>query len=207
MGLFLPKQIAFFDLMVEVSDSVIEMVELLDEFNNNFKDFDSYSVRAKEIESKADRKTHEIIDRLNKTFITPIDREDIYLLAHELDDIVDLVESVIQNVRLYNVTNKLDAFGEFVPLIKAAGYCLKDLLLAFQKQKYSEELLTIKIKIHELEDKGDVVFRNAISKLFKEEKDPINVIKFKDILENLEDTMDKFQKVADIIEGILVKST
>lgn len=207
MGLFLPKQIAFFDLMVEVSDSVIEMVELLDEFNNNFKDFEGYSVRAKEIESKADRKTHEIIDRLNKTFITPIDREDIYLLAHELDDIVDLVESVIQNVRLYNVSNKLDAFGEFVPLIKAAGYCLKDLLLAFQKQKYSEELLGIKIKIHELEDKGDVVFRNAISKLFKEEKDPINVIKFKDILENMENTMDKFQKVADIIEGILVKST
>jgi hypothetical protein len=207
MGLFLPKQVAFFDLMVEVSDSVIEMVELLDEFNNNFKDFDGYSVRAKEIESKADRKTHEIIDRLNKTFITPIDREDIYLLAHELDDIVDLVESVIQNVRLYNVTNKLDAFGEFVPLIKAAGYCLKELLLAFQKQKYSEELLGIKIKIHELEDKGDAVFKNAISKLFKEEKDPINVIKFKDILENMENTMDKFQKVADIIEGILVKST
>lgn len=79
--------------------------------------------------------------------------------------------------------------------------------MAFQKQKYSEELLGIKIKIHELEDKGDVVFKNAISKLFKEEKDPINVIKFKDILENMENTMDKFQKVADIIEGILVKST
>lgn len=207
MGLFLPKQVAFFDLMVEVSDSLIDMVELLDEFSKDFKDFEKYSVRAKEIESQADQKTHEIIDQLNKTFITPIDREDIYLLAHELDDIVDLVESVIQNVRLYNVTNKIDAFGEFVPLIKSAGYYLKELLLAFQKQKYSEELLGIKIKIHELEDQADVIFAKAISKLFTEEKDPINVIKFKDILENMENTMDKFQKVADIIEGILVKST
>lgn len=207
MGLFLPKQVAFFDLMVEVSDSVVEMVELLDEFSKDFKDFEKYSIRAKEIESKADRKTHEIIDELNKTFITPIDREDVYLLAHELDDVVDLVESIIQNVHLYNITNKIDAFGEFVPLIKAAGYYLRELLLAFQKQKYTEDLLNIKIKIHELEDQGDVIFAKAISKLFKEEKDPINVIKFKDILENMENTMDKFQKVADIIEGVLVKST
>lgn len=207
MGFFLPKQVAFFDLMIQVSDSLIDMVELLDEFNKDFKDFEKYSVRAKEIESQADQKTHEIIDQLNKTFITPIDREDIYLLAHELDDIVDLVESVIQNVRLYNVTNKIDAFGEFVPVIKEAGYCLKELLLAFQKQKYNEELLNVKIKIHNLEDKGDAIFAKAISKLFTEEKDPINVIKFKDILENMENTMDKFQKVADIIEGILVKST
>ncbi|MCX6735178.1 MAG: DUF47 family protein [Candidatus Peregrinibacteria bacterium] len=207
MGLFLPKQVAFFDLMVEVSDSLIEMVELLDEFSKNFKDFEKYSVRAKEIESQADQKTHAIIDKLNKTFITPIDREDIYLLAHELDDIVDLVESIIQNVHLYKITNKIDAFGEFVPVIKAAGYYLKELLLAFQKQKYSEELLGIKIKIHELEDQADVIFAKSISKLFTEEKDPINVIKFKDILENMENTMDKFQKVADIIEGILVKST
>lgn len=207
MGLFLPKQVAFFDLMVEVSDRVVEMVELLDEFSKDFKDFEKYSIRAKEIENKADQKTHEIIDELNKTFITPIDREDVYLLAHELDDVVDLVESIIQNVHLYNVTNKIDAFGEFVPLIKAAGYYLRELLLAFQKQKYTDDLLAIKIKIHELEDQGDVIFAKAISKLFTEEKDPINVIKFKDILENMENTMDKFQKVADIIEGVLVKST
>lgn len=207
MGLFLPKQIVFFELMGEVSDHLIEMVDLLEEFSENFRDFDQYCVRAKEIEKKADEKAHEIIDKLNKTFITPIDREDIYLLAHELDDIVDLVENVIQNIRLYKVTKKIEELDQFVPLIKSAAYFLKELLLAFREQKYSDELVGIKIKIHELEDQADVIFAKGISRLFAEEKDPIEVIKAKDILENMEDTMDKFQKVADIIEGIIVKST
>lgn len=207
MALFLPKQVVFFDLLGEMGDRLIDMVELLDEFSKNFKDFEKYSARAKEIESRADKKTHEIIDKLNKTFITPIDREDIYLLAHEMDDIVDLVENVIHNISLYCVMHRIGAFDQFVSVIKTAGYYLKELLVSFQKQKYSEELLSIKIKIHELEDQADVIFEKEISKLFAEERDPIAVIKIKDILENLENIVDKFQKVADIIEGIIVKST
>lgn len=207
MGLFLPKQVAFFDLMGEVGDRLIDMVELLDEFSKDVKNFEGYSVRAKDIEHAADEKTHEIIDKLNKTFITPIDREDIYLLAHQLDDIVDLVENIIQNIHLYNVADRMDAFQGFVPIIKSAAYYLKELLVAFQKQKYNDELLGAKIKIHELEDQADAIFAKEISRLFAEEKDPITVIKFKDILENMEHVMDKFQKVADIIEGIVVKSS
>lgn len=207
MGLFLPKQVVFFDLLLGVTQNLIEMVELLDQFGKNFNNFEQYSARAKEIEHKADVRTHEIIDKLNKTFITPIDREDIYLLAHQLDDIIDIVENVICNVYLYKVTKKFNAIEKFIPVIKEAGFYLRDLLLCLKQQKYTDELVTVKIKIHALEDKADTFFAEAIGNLFVQEKDPIMIIKMKDILENLEAVMNKFQKVADIIEGIIVKST
>ncbi len=207
MSLFFPKQIAFFDLLLDVNGHLIEMVELLDEFGKNFNDFEGYSVRAKHIEHKTHTKTHEIITTLNKTFITPIDREDIYLLAHQLDDIVAIIGNIIHNIHLYRVTQKFYTMEKFVSVIKETGYYLKDLLFCLKQQRYTDELVNVKIKIHELEDKADNLFAQAICNLFVEEKDSIMIIKLKDILESLERVMDKFQKIADIIEGIIVKST
>ncbi|MBI2638129.1 DUF47 family protein [Candidatus Peregrinibacteria bacterium] len=207
MSIFLPKQIIFYDLLKKVCKDLQAMAALYAEFAERFNDFENYARRAKEIEKQADHNAHVIIDHLNKTFITPIDREDIYELARELDDIVDLIENVIHNIYLYKITKKTTAIERFAPIISEAATFLYEMLDCLQKQKYTDRLIELKIKIHELEDRGDEIFSETISKLFEEETDAVTVIKHKDIIESLENVTDKFQYVSDIIEGIIVKTT
>lgn len=203
----MPKQLVFFDLLMEVDDVSRDMVKLLVTFMADFKNVSKYAKKAKELEHKGDTKTHEIIDKLNRTFITPFDREDIYMLAHELDDVIDLLEDTIHEIQLYGITKKVAAMDEFVPLIKEASDCLQKLLSSMREMKPTAQFAKLKRKIHELEDAGDSVFSRAIEQLFKNEKDPLMVVKLKDILEGLEAVMDKYQHISNIIEGIVVKSS
>jgi predicted phosphate transport protein (TIGR00153 family) len=207
MKFFKPERLEFFDLFKEVGENISAISALFARFTKEFNHFEKYAKEAKEIEHLADDKTHQIVALLNSTFITPFDREDIYLLAHELDDIVDLIEKSIHSIFIYKVAKKNPAFDEFASLISECAEYNKKLIACLEKQKCSAELSSAKIAIHELEDRGDEVFAAAITKLFSEEKDQITVIKEKDILECLENIIDKYQKVSDIIEGILVKSS
>lgn len=202
----MPKQLVFFDLLKEIANSQKEMAKLFQEMTQNFKDLPSYAKRAKELEHQTDMKAHELIDKLNKTFVTPIDREDLYMLAHELDEVVDHIENVMQNLVLYEVKEKIPALEKFGYVIAQASHDLEELVDHFQEQKRTEYLLKLKVKIHEAEDQGDEIYQEAIQKLFREEKDPINLIKWKDILENLEQILDQYQKISDIMEGVIVKS-
>lgn len=206
MRFFMPKQIIFYDLLLKVSKTLQEMADLFAEFTRNFKNFGEYVKKAKDLEHKADSETHEIIEKLNKTFITPFDREDIYMLAHQMDDIIDLMEDVIHNICIYQIKEKFTPMDEFAKLIVEASKCLDKLLHHLQKQKHTEELVAMKIRIHELEDKADAIFNSATTEMFKNGGDPIEIMKRKDILEGMEDTMDEFQRVSDLIEGIVVKS-
>ncbi len=207
MKFFKPKSSEFFNLFREVGNDLSDISLLLVKFSKEFKDFEKYAGEAKKIEHLGDQKTYQIVDLLNKTFITPFDREDIYLLAHELDDIIDLIENVIHYIYLYEIPSKISSFEEFADLIKQGAVNTEKLIVCLEKQKCTPELYKIKKIMHELEDKGDEVFAQAISQLFKKEKDPIIIIKEKEILECLENILDKYQKVSDIIEGILVKSS
>lgn len=207
MRFFLPRENDFFTLFKKINSAQNEIAGLLKELSNNFSDGEEYQKRAKEIEHKADTVTHEIINKLNRTFITPFDREDIYLLANELDDIIDLIENVIHNIHVYDITEKRAEFDEFAILIVEAADKLDQLFTHFQELKKTDLLTKTKIQIHELEDKGDMIFCEALNSLFKTEKDPIALMKWKDILEDLEKVMDKYQRVSDIIEGIVVKTS
>jgi len=204
---FLPKQSQFFTLFKGVSSDLQDIAAVFRDFSANFDDFEGYAQKAKDIEHNADHKIHDIVDALNKTFITPFDREDIYTLASNLDDIVDLIENVIQNVYLFNIKGKIPTLEAFTPLISAGADTIEEMMECLEKQKYSEELANAKIRMHQLEDQGDDLFHAAIKDLFSNHHDPIEVIKLKDILGRLEKIMDKYQKVGDIIEGIIVKST
>ncbi|MFA6353584.1 MAG: DUF47 family protein [Candidatus Paceibacterota bacterium] len=207
MKFFKPKSSEFFNLFKEVGNDLSNISTLLVRFSKEFKDFERYAQEAKKIEHLADQKTYQIVDLLNKTFITPFDREDIYLLAHELDDIIDLTENVVHYIYLYEITNKISSFEEFSDLIKQGAVNTEKLIVCLEKQKCTPELYQIKKFMHDLEDRGDEAFAKAISQLFKKEKDPIIIMKEKEILECLENILDKYQKVSDIIEGILVKSS
>lgn len=206
MSIFLPKQSVFFEDLSQLNSYLQDIVKLFSKFAAEFKDFSNYAVKAEEIEHLGDAKTHEIIDKLNKTFITPIDREDIYLLSHQLDDIIDLVEHVIHNIHIYGITQKFPGLDAFTPLMLEASREMGTMLGCLQKLKYSKELAEVKIRIHVLEDRADETFTEAIKNLFATETNPIAIIKLKDVLECLEHVMDKYQTVCDIIEGIVVKA-
>lgn len=186
MRSFMPRQTIFFDLLMEVDKVSLEMVELFVKFAADIKNAGKYITQAEELEHQGDVKTHELIDKLNRTFITPFDREDIYMLVHELDEIIDLLEGVIRDVHLYGISQKVETIEDFVPLIQEASGCLQQLLGCLREMKHTSELSKLKIRIHELEDAGDEVFNRAIANLFKSEKDPLIVVKLKDILEGLE---------------------
>lgn len=207
MNPFLPRQPRFFDLFIENSRCITEMSQLLREFSQTFSSVEEFSQKAKTIEHRGDSFCHEIIDLLNKSFITPLDREDIYQLAQELDDIIDLIEDVIHNVGLYAVKEQKPAFNEFAELIVETALSLEELIAYLPKRKNNLAFNQLVIRIHELEDRGDSIFTRSISDLFSREQDPILIIKWKDLFEDLEEVMDTFQKISDTIKGIIVKSS
>jgi uncharacterized protein len=201
----LPKQAIFCEHIRELANIQREMAVNFSELANSFTDFESHAKKAQELEHKADDKTHDIVHELNQTFIIPFDREDIYKVSQELDDVVDLMENVINNIFVYGIKTKEEALVEFSGLIDEASQILVDMSICLNELKYTPHLRQLKKRMHDLETKGDKVFRKTISEFFANSQDPMRVIKWKDILEDLERIMDKYQEVGDTIEGIIVK--
>lgn len=181
------------------------MSSLFSEFVVSFDDFESYALRAHRIEHRADETAHRIIMELNRSFVTPFDREDIHFLAQELDEIIDRIEDVIRNVHLYHFTKKVDSMDEFAECIHKATYYLGKMMSHLKRMKYTPALTAEKIKIHEIEDQADLLFEGAMSRLFERGGDPIEVIKNKDLLEEMENIIDKYQGVSNLIESIIIK--
>lgn len=202
---FLPKQSIFCDYISGLASIQREMAINFHELSNSFHDFEKHAQKAQDLEHRADAKTHEIVHELNNTFIIPFDREDIYKVAQELDDVVDLMENVITNIFVYGIKTKEPALVEFAELIKKASQTLVEMAECLSELKYTPKLRELKKKMHDLETEGDKIFRKTISEFFSNGHDPMRVIKWKDILEDLENVMDKYQEVGDTIEGIVVK--
>lgn len=208
MKFLLPKEPAFARHFSELIACLSEITEVFCEFSGNFDHSDQYWEKAKQVEHKADHVAHEIIRLLNQCFITPFDREDIYKLVHEIDDIIDLIENAIHNVYLYKLNDKRNFVDEFAAFSKEATEKLSLLVSEiFKSQKYTPHIAELIRNIHDLEDKGDLVYARSLQKLFQEEKDPVSIIKWKDILFTLETIMDVYQRVSNTVEGIVVKSS
>jgi len=208
MKFFLPKEPAFYEHFQEMSVCLSDITAIFQEFTEKFRDFDQYWQKSKDVEHRADSIAHRIINLLNQSFITPFDREDIYGLIHEFDDIIDLLENTIHNIFLYEVSEKKSFVDEFAKLIGRATVALNSLIKeTFEHQKYTDTIWKLICEIHDLEDEGDVAYVKAIRVLFAEEKDPIKVIKWKDVLGTLEHIMDVYQDMSNTIEGIVVKSS
>jgi len=207
MKFLLPEERSFYENFQQISICLSEMTALFQDFTAGYKNFESYWRRAKEIEHNADTIAHRVINLINQSIITPFDREDIYRLVQELDDIVDLLEKTIHSICLYEMTEKKDFVKEFAQFIKEATEKLNALIKeCFEKQKYTDTIWQLICDIHNLEDKGDAAYEKWLRDLFQEEADPIKAMKWKDILYTLELIMDLFQKVSDTLEGIVIKS-
>ncbi len=208
MKFLLPKQPIFGQLFLQVNQCVFDMTALLDEMTTKFTDVELFAVRARTIEHRADEVIHEIIDHLNKSFITPFDREDIYLLARAMDALIDYLEETIQSFSLYHIAQKRHNVDAFSHIVKDVARLLTDLLHeCFDEQSITKRAKDLIKQIHLLENEGDEIFRNAIQQLFQEEHDALAVLKWKDIFENLEHIIDQFCTVSDTIESMMVKSS
>jgi predicted phosphate transport protein (TIGR00153 family) len=200
----IPKDEKFFAMFKEMTVAIIEGAHILKDMMDNFEDPVGSQRRIKDVEHKCDHLTHDIIKKLNKSFITPFDREDIYSLASALDDIMDLIDASAQRIVMYNV-EKPTIEAQQLAFIILKGCETLDKAISVLGGKF-ESLAEYCVEVNALENEADRVCREAISRLFDEEKDPIQLIKWKEIYETLEKATDKTEDAANILESVVVKN-
>lgn len=206
MGLF-PKTHEFFDLFEKSANTILQGAKLLDDFFSDANNLEKKLKAIEDCEHAGDQITHDTVEMLNKTFITPIDREDIHKLITEMDDILDLIYGTANRVVLYKVPPASGDMKKVVKiLVQAVEEVAKAVLRLRHMAKKPELILAQCIEINRLENEADEALRLAISNLFEREKDPIRVIKEKEILETLESATDRCEDVANVLEGIVLKN-
>ncbi len=200
----IPKDEKFFQMFREMAANIVEGAQLLKELLDYFVDPVTSQRKIKEVEHKGDSQTHEIIKKLNKSFITPFDREDIYALSSALDDILDLIDASAQRIVMYNVEKPTPESKELAFIILKACQTLERAVgkLGGKLEPISEYC----VEVNSLENEADRVCREAISRLFDEEKDPIQLLKWKEIYETLERATDKCEDAANILESVVLKN-
>jgi predicted phosphate transport protein (TIGR00153 family) len=202
---FIPKEMKFFDYLNLQGENLMKAAAFFKEAVKDGVLDDAEVKKIHDLEHEGDTLAHEITDMLNRTFITPIDREDIYALANQLDDVLDMLNAMAGRVKLYKLNTNDEYFAQFIDLIDQAAAALAGAVKYMPDNKRQRRVLDYCIEINRLENLGDSVREKAIGNLFDTEKDPVKVIKWKEIYEVAEGTLDKCEHVAKVIESILVK--
>jgi predicted phosphate transport protein (TIGR00153 family) len=199
-----PQKREFFELYTRAARNAVAISQLLVELLDTFPADGEKKIRdIKDLEHEGDRLTHELVDLLNRTFVTPFDRDDMYRLAGALDDICDHVDEAAGNIGGYGVTKVREpAKAQAQVILRAAGK-LQEAVERLEGFKDSQRQL---IELRELEDEGDRLSREAIAELFRSGADPLTIIRWKDIHEQLEEAVDALENAADVLEAILVKN-
>jgi len=205
-GRLMPKEGKFFDLFNEHAELCIKGAKEMVALMTNFDDLEIRVHAIESIEKQADKVTHATLDALHKTFITPLDRDDIHQLISRMDDILDLLEDAAQTISLYDIKAITPEAKRLAELCLACTEKVKAAVVLLHNMDNSREILEICKEIDRLESDADHVMRAAMSKLFREEPDVRNLIKLKAIYEILETVTDRCEDVANIIEGIIVEN-
>jgi len=198
-----PREVRFFDLFEQQSQHIIRAGQLLRELVHNFADARAKAHAVKEVEHQGDQITHEIVRKLNTTFITPLDREDIHDLATRLDDVLDFIEAAAERLVVYRIkepTSPSRAMAEVIVQMThsmdRAIKCLRTMDPGFHEHA---------VEVNRLENTADNLLRDSLAALFEEQADPIEVIKWKEIYETMETVTDRCEDVVNVIEGIILK--
>ncbi len=200
----LPRDRTFFDLFIEAGKNTVNAARLLDRMMEQWPEEGGLSRQIVEAENEGDRITHEIIKRLNSTFVTPIDREDIYGLATQMDDIVDFTEEAADLLGLYKIEAPMEQAGALTKVL--VGAC-EQLAMGLENLRDFKDLDKYWIEIHRLENEGDRISRDAVASLFSNGIDPMVVIRWKDMFAVLEEAIDATETAAQILEGIVIKNS
>lgn len=203
---FLPRDEQYFVLFEEAARNITESALMLKDLVNNFTAIEEKAARIRAFEERGDEITFQIISRLGKSFITPIEREDIFSIARELDDIVDLIDASASRLTTYAIDQPTDAAREFVDLIVHGSQELEKVLSLLHRKNVSQIRLP-KMAVNKVEAEADRLLRRVVAALFTSGQDPLTVIKWKEIYETLEEVTDRQEGLANLIEGIIVKNT
>ena len=201
--LFAPKEREFFDLFEEAGSNIVRAAELLERMLDQWPDHGELARDVVVCEQEGDRITHDIIQRLNTTFVTPIDREDIYALASAMDDVVDFIEEIADFLALYRIEAPMEQSQQLARILLEASRLIAQ---AVPRLRTFNDIRHFTVEINRLENEGDRVVRQALASLFERGIDPMLVIRWKDIFERLEDAIDATERVANILEGIVIKN-
>lgn len=206
MGLlnFLPKEEKYFASFSQMTsyiyDATRALVAMLDDDSSRYKE---HAKRIKDIEHACDNITHSIVTRLNTSFITPFDREDIYLLSGALDDILDLIDEVARVFVIYDIRQSTDYARRFADLLQRMAIQLHEVVMMLERPNGMTPRL---VELHRLENEGDDIYDAAVTELFRSTTDPLTVIKWKEIYEKMETAVDRCESSANIIESIIIKN-
>jgi hypothetical protein len=199
----LPREEEFFDLFTEVATRNKEAAQLLRELFEAPPERRTPLVEAiKRLEHEADQVTHEVVNRLDRTFITPLDREDIYQLASDLDDVMDAMDGCARRAQIFRLGSSPPGVRQLVEVIQRMVSVLAE---AVGRLKKGDDVMRFCVEAKRLEEEGDAIYHEALGQMFEKERDAIEIIKWKEIYDNLERTLDQAEDVANVVESITIK--
>ncbi|HVF57670.1 MAG TPA: DUF47 family protein [Pyrinomonadaceae bacterium] len=200
----IPKEEQYFSLFRQMTSYIFDASKALSEMlADNDGDYKAHVRNIKSIEHSCDELIHTIVKKLNTSFITPFDREDIYMLAGGLDDIADLIDDAARAMVMYNVHESTEYARQFADVIQRMAVQLHEVVSSLERPGGIAPRL---VEMHRLENEGDEIYHKAIAELFMDTPDPLTVIKWKEIYEKLESTIDRCESVANIIESVIIKN-
>lgn len=201
----LPHDRQFFQNFEAQGRKTVEGCRALQALIENPADLESQAQRVTQIEQECDEITHAVVESLHKTFITPLDRNDIYRLITKMDDIMDLVEAAADRFSLYQVRQMTPDAGEMARTLVQSSEHVLSAVSGLREMRQANAILQHCVEINRLENVADKILRSALARLFREEKDPIAVIKWKELFETMESATDRCEDVANIIEGVVLE--
>ncbi len=202
-----PKDSLFFDLFDEICANLVEGAQLLTKVIDASPDRAEEAKKLKTVEHKTDQLVHKLMSSLHKTFITPIDREDIHNLAVRLDDILDTAEAAGSRIAGFCPASVPPEVRDLSAVLLESAKLVKEMVAGLRNLKKPARVLELSVEINHLEDEADYIRRSTVARLFREEKDPFELIKWKDILEYMERATDRCEDVANIAEGIVLENS
>src|SRR5579872_2595174 len=200
----IPKDNSFFEMFSQMSDNLIAGARALVDLFDHYQDIEKKIDNIRRMERAGDELTHAVLTKLNQSFITPFDREDIHQLASKLDDVLDFIYAAATRIVMYRITDPPAAAGEMAKIILMQSEELQKAVSLLQK---NGNILSHCVEINRLENEADTVCQNSMARLFENERDPINLIKIKELLEFLERATDKAEDVANVLETVVLKNT
>jgi predicted phosphate transport protein (TIGR00153 family) len=203
---WIPKEEKFFDFFELQADRIQEVARVFRELVTHWDLNSPLIEKLQELEHEADRTTHEVIDKLNRTFITPFDREDIHELTSKMDDVIDLIQGTASRMHRYRLTQSTEELVRLADILHQTTETLGKAIVGLREIKKPQKMLSYCVEINKFENSGDLMMDIAMEKLFANEKDPIELIKWKEIYEMTEGAIDKCEDVANSIEAIVVKN-
>ena len=199
----LPRDEEFFELFIEVAKRCQEGAAYLRELFSGKPERWAYCIESiKRLEHEADQVTHEVVNRLDRTFITPLDREDIHQLASDLDDVMDAMDGTARRSQIFGLGPAPDGVKRLTPVIERMVAVLAD---AVGRLKTGEDVMGFCVEAKRLEEEGDAIYHDALGRMFATERNAIELIKWKEIYDNLERTLDQSEDVANVLESITLK--